>query len=125
MKNLFVSMSLLIALSISGTVNAYEDYVVTVKATDMKFYVHTDHHVTEKIKNISTLYVNNANTLLEPSTQNVCDSGLWINNETNPAAYSMILAAVISKSDINIAYTTEPGPWGSPNYCAIMRVSIN
>ena len=125
MKNILVSLCFLGSLSFSWVVNAYEDYVVNLKAEDINFYVHTDRHINENIRNISTLYVDKKGKNLEPSTQNVCDAGLWLNHVTNSAAYSMILAAAISKSEITIAYSTEPGPWGNPNYCAIIHVTIN
>ncbi len=125
MKNFLILTISVIGIVFSVGASAYDDYTVTITPSDISnFYIHTEHHTVETLKNVATLDIKSSKALM-PTTDGICDSGFWMDSSTNPAAYSMLLAAIASSNDLNIHYTTQPGPWNNPYYCAIIRVGIN
>jgi hypothetical protein len=111
---------LFFGLYFSAMANAI-DYDETIESSNILLSLHTDGHSKEELRGLATLYVSQT---LKPSDTNVCDSGLWINPKSNAAAFSVLLAGLISKAKIRFIYTANPIPLGSPNYCEIISVII-
>jgi hypothetical protein len=124
MKYLRTFSIFLFMFALSLNARAFDRHVENLTPSMIDtFYIHTNHHDATTLHNIAIIHlVSTAN--VAPGTTGVCDSGFWLDTEKNSAAYSMILAAIVSKNNINVEYSTQPSPWNNPSYCAMIRVGI-
>ncbi len=89
----------------------------TVKSSDItRAYEVSSHH---------TLALTRNHFIIEtPALDNHCTS-VYFDSKENPASLSVALAAMISKSDLDLFYYTDVlSPWGDAHSCALTGIVL-
>ena len=110
MKKLIAVLILYIATSQFS----YSAELVKELAADQinKLVINTTYHGTTSAKNIALLEVIGG-------MESGCN-GVFFDAETNKAAYSMLMSAIVSKANVTIHYDpTQHSPWGNTTWCAL------
>ena len=113
------------AMFVMQGANAANEYVKTLTQPEIDMlFIHTTKHPSAGIANVAVIQVVNASVLPPGDASSACSSGLWMDAEADAAAYSMVLAAMATKVELNLHYSDNPSPWGNPTYCEILRVGV-
>lgn len=93
-------------------------HVSTITADQIdSFRIHTTKHYNGNTFNIATI---RSSALLGS-----CSRGVFVDAESDKAAYSAIMAAYMAGRDMEIRYDSGiTSPWGDVNYCAIIHFDI-